>query len=202
MPIKDKINSELKNRFSQEIRKTAESDKERGFLICADKGGILSATKSCEGEQCTVALSSLKAQCPFKIQGNFHTHPHATEAKEYAEGKLGRKVSLEDAKKVVIGIAKEKNISLTEPSYKDVLGEIISRYMNITLGTTCIGTDIEPEKVECWTTKSKIKEEDFDIAFRELNGPDINKSPLKWTRLLFEKEIIDLKSSNKIDRNR
>lgn len=197
MPIKDKITSELKNRFSQEIGKTTENGKERGFLICTDKEGVLSSTKSNEGEQGMVSLRSLKNQCPFKIQGEFHTHPHATEAKEYVEEKLGRKVSLEDAKKVVLDIAKEKNVSLTEPSYGDVLGVVVSRYMNNTLGTTCIGTDIKPEKVECWTTKGEITEEDFDTAFRELNGPDVHKSPLEWTRSLFEKEIIDLKNSNK-----
>jgi len=197
MPIKDKVTPQLRNRFLQEIGKTIESGKERGFMICIDKEGTLSATKSCEGDQCRIALSSLKDQCSFKIQGEFHTHPHAIEAKEYVEDKLGRKVSLEEAKKVIRGIAKEKNVSLTGPSYGDVLGEIVSRYTNRTLGTTCIGTDIEPDKVECWTTKSKIREEDFGIAFRELNGPDVNKSPLEWTRSLFEKEIIDLKNSNK-----
>lgn len=32
--IKDKISPELKSRFLQEIRKTMDTDKERGFLIC------------------------------------------------------------------------------------------------------------------------------------------------------------------------
>jgi hypothetical protein len=162
--IKDKITPELKSRFLQEIRKTIETGKERGFLICKDEKDRFSVTKPCEGKECTVALSSLKSQCNFKIQGDFHTHPHATEAKEYVEEKLGKRVSLEEAKSIIKDMAKIKNISLTEPSYGDVLGAIASQYTGDTLGTTCIGTDIEPNKVECWSTKNQITEEYFDIS--------------------------------------
>ena len=37
MTIKDKITPELKNRFLQEILKTIENGKERGFFICKDE---------------------------------------------------------------------------------------------------------------------------------------------------------------------
>ena len=79
------------------------------------------------------------------------------------EGNLSNLVeqTLEDAKKIVKDMAKDKKVSLTEPSYGDVLGSIISRYTGNTSGTTCIGTDIEPDTVECWTTKSKISEKNF-----------------------------------------
>jgi hypothetical protein len=191
--IKDKINLELKSRFLQEIRKTEETGNERGFLICIDEKDRLYATKSCEGKECSVNLSSLKSQCNFKTQGEFHTHPFTADAVQYTEEKLGKRVSIEEAKNFVKDIAKKKNISLTEPSYKDLLGTIISKYTNRTLGTTCVSADIEPGKVECWSTKNKITENDFDMAFIELTNPDVNKSPLKWARDLFGKEIIDLK---------
>lgn len=122
--IKDKITPELKSRFLQEIRKTMETGKERGFLICKDEKDRLSATKSCEGGECIVALTSLKTQCNFKIQGDFHTHPHAIEAIQFVQEKLGKRVSLEEAKNIIKDIAKTKNVSLTEPSYGDVLGAI------------------------------------------------------------------------------
>ena len=67
----------------------------------------------------------------------------------------------------------------TEPSYRDLLGTIISKYTNRTLGTTCISTDIEPDKVECWSVKNKITERDFDMALIEFINPDVNKSSLK-----------------------
>lgn len=191
--IKNKINQELKNRFLQEIRESEETGKERGFLICIDEKDRLSATKSCEGKKCTVSLYPLKSQCNFKIQGEFHTHPFAAESVQYAEEKLGKILPLEEAKNFVKDMAKKKNISLSEPSYGDVLGTIISKYTNNSLGTTCVGTDIEPDKVECWSTKNKITERDFDAAFRELNSPDITKRPLEWSKDLFDKEIIDLK---------
>jgi len=190
--IKDKITQELKSRFLQEIRKTMDTGKERGFLICKDEKDRLSATKSCEGEECIVVLSSLKSQCNFKIQGDFHTHPHAKDVKEYVEEKLGRRVSLEEAKNVIKDMAKTKNVSLAEPSYGDVLGAMRLKYTGSTLGTTCTGTDIELNKVECWSAKNKITEEYFDIATRELNSSNINRPPLEWTRRLFDKEIIDL----------
>lgn len=91
--------------------------------------------------------------------------------------------------KNVIKDTKTKNVSLTEPSYGDVLGAMQLKYTGNTLGTTCIGTDIEPNKVECWSAKNKITEEDFDVTIRELNSSDINRPPLEWTRRLFEKEI-------------
>ena len=138
-------------------------------------------------------MSSLVYQCNFKIQGDFHTHPHITEAKQYVEEKLGRGVSLEEAKNIIKDKAKAKNVSLTEPSYGDVLGTIVVQYTGNTLGTACVGTDIEPNKIECWTIKNKMTEGYFDFAFRESNRSDIGKSPLKWKRQLFEKEIIDLK---------
>ena len=195
--IKDKINQELKSRFLQETKKTRETGKERGFLICIDEKDRLSATKSCEGKECSIDLSSLKSQCNFKTQGEFHTHPFTADSVQYAEEKLGKRVSIEDAKNFIKDRANKKNVSLTEPSYRDLLGTIISKYTNRTLGTTCVSTDIEPDKVECWSTKNKITERDFDMAFDmafiELNYPGIDKGPLKWAKDLFDKEIIDLK---------
>ena len=83
-------------------------EKKEDFLY-VQKKNRLSATKSCEGTECTVNLSSLESQCEFKIQGEFHTHPRLKESKKYIQ-------------------EKEKKVSLTEPSYGDLLGTIINRY--------------------------------------------------------------------------
>ena len=194
--IKDKITPELKNRFLQEIQDTIRDGNEHGLLICSDEKGKLSTSNSLKGEQHRIFLKSLKDQCKFKIQGEFHTHPHATEAKIYIEEKFGRMVQLEDARKIVLDIAKKKNVSLTGPSYGDTLGTIMLRYGKDTLGTTCIGTDLEPDKVECWSTKNSVTEDDFDTATREFFGGNVNGSPLEWVRNLFDKEVIYLKEKD------
>lgn len=193
--IKDKITQELNNRFKQEIGNTIDDGKEHGFLICSDKKEKLSATKSVKsisGDD-NLFLEPLKYECDFKIQGDFHTHTHANNAKRFFEKQLGREIPIEDIKKGLKDAAKKKNISLTEPSHGDILGTMILNYKSEIVGTTCVGTDVEPEKVECWSIKDRIKKEDFDRATEELVSPAVNSNPLKWVRPLFNKEMIDIK---------
>ena len=188
--IKDKISSELKIRIKQEIANTIIDGKEHGFLLCSDKKEKLSATKSIVGDG-HLFLKPLKDQCNFKIQGEFHTHPHVMKAKQFFDTQLKKDIPIEDIKKGLLDAAKKKNLSFSEPSYGDILGTMILNHKDEILGTTCIGTDIEPEKIECWSTKDHIKKEDFDKAVEELGSPAINSNPLKWVRPLFNKEIID-----------
>ena len=189
--IEDKISPGLKSRFKEEILKSREDGKEHGFLLCSDKKEKLSATKSIVGDD-HLYLKPLKDQCDFKIRGDFHTHPHANGAKHFFEKQLGTKIPIEDVRKGLIDAAKMKNVSLTAPSYGDILGTMILNYNDEILGTTCIGTDIESDKIECWSTKEHIKKEDFDKAVEEINSPAINSNPLKWVRPLFNKETINL----------
>lgn len=196
--IKDKITSELKNRLKQEIDNTIEDGKEHGFLLCSGKKEKLSATRSVVGDN-NLFLKPLKDQCDFKIQGDFHTHPHANYAKKFFDKQLRREIPIEDVKNGLTDAAKKKNISLTEPSYGDILGTMVLNYKKEILGTTCVGTDIEPEKVECWSIKGNVKKEDFDKVVEELDSPAVNSNPLKWVRPLFEKEIIDLRDIRRID---
>lgn len=188
--IKDKI-SELQDRLKQEIDSTIRDGKEHGFLLCLDKKEKLSPTKSITGDG-HLYLKPLKDQCNFKIQGDFHTHPHAANAKHFFEKQLRREIPIEEVKNGLINAAKKKNISLTEPSYGDILGTMILNHKNDILGTTCIGTDVEPEKVECWSTKEHIKKKDFDKAIEEIDSPAISSNPLKWVRPLFNIEEIHL----------
>lgn len=189
--IEYKISPGLKSRFKEEILKSRKDGKEHGFLICSDKKEKLSATKSIVGDN-HLFLKPLKDQCNYKIQGDFHTHPHANGAKRFFEKQLRTKIPIEDVRKGLIDAARVKNVSLTAPSYGDILGTMILNYNNEILGTTCIGTDIDQDKIECWSTKDHIKKKDFDKAVEEINSPAINGNPLKWVRPLFNKETINL----------
>lgn len=195
MLIKDKITPQLKNRFIEEINNTIKDGREHGFLMCVDKEGKLSATQSCKGVECTINLESLMDQCPVKVQGDFHTHPHGAQARQYIKKNLGRDVPFEAAKKIINDIAKDMNISIEGPSYGDLLGTLILRYEDKTLGTTCTGSDINPDEVECWSTKNEIKEIEADEAMIEYfdYGAEVSKSPPEWVKPLFDKEKIDLK---------
>ena len=44
--IKDKISKDIKKRFTEEIKKSDKSRKERGFLLCLSEKGELYPTKS------------------------------------------------------------------------------------------------------------------------------------------------------------
>lgn len=196
MLIKDRIMSQLKNRFIEEINNTIRDGNEHGFLICKDEKGKLSTTQSCQGTECTVSLESLKFQCPIKIQGDFHTHPHAAETKRYLKEQLGRDVELDITKKLIIELAKSKNMALEGLSHGDLLGTIGLRYQDKILGTTCVGTDIKPDEVVCWSTKNGIKEKEAFLAAVEIHDPNIDEVHREWTRSLFDIEKIDLKNDN------
>ena len=190
--IKDKITPELKKRFRQEINNSKKDGKEHGFLLCSDKKEKLYATTSIVGEEDNLFFKPLKNQCKSKIQGEFHTHPRAMTAKKFFDNQLGRDLPIEEVRNGLIDAVKKRNISLTEPSYGDILGTMILNHKNEMLGTTCIGTDIYPEKIECWSTKDHINKIDYDKAVEDLNSPATISNPLKWVRPLFNRETINI----------
>ena len=61
-------------------------------------------------------------------------------------------------------------------------------------GSVCIGSDLDENKVECWTTKD-IDEGDCIKTLVEHFEPEHipSKPPEDWIKPLFEKEIIKLK---------
>lgn len=197
--IKDGLTPELKNRMLQEIQKTIKDENEHGFLICVDNKGILSATESCKGEECEIDLENLMNKCSHKVQGDFHTHSHMAVLKNYIEtiprialsDEFYKKTVIENTKKSFIEHKKKNNETLTEPSHFDILSTMKLKYNDRTLGTVCIGTDLDEDTVECWTAKGNITRKDFDRASRESRLPD--SYPKEWTKPLFKKDIINLK---------
>lgn len=191
--IKDKITSEIKNRFREEIRKTREIGKEHGFYLCIEKDGKLSASKTCIGNECNITLMRPKDACPGKVQGDFHTHPRLNYIKEEL---INRNVSLLSDSKIIESQEKdikEKGWTSQTPSYKDLLYGINMRFFGCSKGTTCVGVDYDDTKVECWTPKN-VPHKAYIRANDELTkgGKDFEGIPKKWILPLFEKEVIYL----------
>ena len=202
--IKDKITPKLKERLKDAIKKTIDTGKEQGFYICKDKEGKLFADKGCEGEQCDLMIGRPQDACRGEInQGDFHTHPlfeRMALIKKYGYSRIE-----DDLKNVIIEEFNQlhekeglKNVSINTPSYIDTLKALGFKCDNLTQGTICIGTDIEKDKVECWTVRETDKdtnskncnkmEEEWKYAVRRGGVP-----VKKWIVPVFDKEIIGLK---------
>lgn len=190
--IKEKITSEIKNRFREEIRKTKEIGKEHGFYLCIEKDGKLSASKTCVGNECNITLMRPKDACPKrKVQGDFHTHPRLNYIKEDLRKRnvpLPSDSNIIDVQEKDI---KEKGWTSQTPSYKDLLYGINMRFFGYSKGTTCVGVDYDDSKVECWTPKN-VPHKAYIRANDELTKCGKDCIPKKWIRSLFEKEVINL----------
>ena len=208
--IKDKITPGLKERFKGAIKKTIDTGKEQGFYICKDKEGKLFADKGCEGEQCELIIGRPQDACKEKInQGDFHTHSYTSlqpDERMFLIKKYGYSRIEDDLKNVIIEEFKEmhekegiKDVSINTPSYFDTLKALGFKCDGTTQGTLCIGTDIEKDKVECWTVREIDKdtarkncdkmEEEYKYAARRGGSMPVKK----WIVPVFDKEIIDLK---------
>lgn len=193
--IKNKITPQLKARFLQEIGKTIETGKEHGFLICHDGNGSLSASKSSVGEENTINFLGIRSQCPFKIQGDFHTHASVSDMKNFIEREFPKEqVSDETVKDITKKLYEKNDTTTTMPSHGDLLGALVLKNKGRIVGTVCISSDAEPNKIECWTTKDDIDKNSYNRASVELRDSKfLRNPPHQWIKPLFEKEIINLK---------
>ena len=189
--IKDKITPQLKKAFSESIDKTKNTHREHGFYMCIADRLFPSEIKR-EGSMCRIETDMKTGICPDKIQGFFHAHPH----KPLLEMMIGRKISDIEIKKIRIKSKEFEKLGITiqTPSHRDVLTAFITKCEKRTEGTTCTGSDLETNKVECWTPKKNadnfitcnIAKIDDKIT-KEIGGV-----PKRWIRRLFDKEIINL----------
>jgi len=199
--IKDKITPELKERFIQTIHKTIDTGSEQGFFICSDKQKKLYPSKSCEGDECKIMLEDKSTICSHSIQGDFHAHPYLANAKrKYRE--LGKQIPIDnilkqEVRKSLIEKHEEKGISTISPvipSYKDTLNTILHKCFRNTDITTCAGSDLDKNKIECWTPKEVRHGQCTRAVFELRKVIDKKKEffPKKWIVPLFEKEQIIL----------
>ena len=202
MSIKDKIAPELKLAMLESIKKTEKSGNEHGFFMCIDKNkqlkleklpdGKLSASKTkCEGDTCGILLDIFPELCPEKkIQGLFHVHPQRLST----ETRLGRKLTEKDIKNMVIVDKKGNIITLQTPSHQDILLALLTKCEKSTDGTVCTASDIDPDKVECWTPKKGAA--NLVTCYYAKRDNTLTKEkdigPKMWIKPLFDKEIINL----------
>lgn len=191
--IKDKITPELKNAFSESIKKTKDSGNEHGFFICINKDGKLSASQTkCEGDNCEINMRLSQETCPGKNQGFFHVHPK----KLQFEKQIGRKFTEEDKKNIID--ARGDISTLQMPSHGDVLTILLTKCNRLTEGTICTAADLEPDKVGCWTPKKGVA--NFATCYYAKRDDILTKNkstnPKIWIRPLFNKEVIDLKKDH------
>lgn len=193
--IKDKITPELKNAFLESIKKVKETEKEHGFLMCADKEGKLSVSeRECKGNLCYVVVDQIPGACPEKVQGLFHIHAQ----KPILEMMFDRKMTDKDVEELVAKSKepfKKKGITLQTPSHQDVLTTLLSKCEKQIEGTICTGSDLETDKLECWTTKIGAANK-LTCTYAKIDSKITKEmfiEPKRWIRPLFDKEIINLK---------
>lgn len=190
--IKDKITPQLKKAFSESIDKTKSTHREHGFFMCLDERVFPSEVK-CEGLMCGIVAEIKPGTCPDKIQGFFHAHPH----KLLLEMMAGRKISDVEIEEMRIKSKErfgKRDITIQTPSHRDVLTAFITKCEKRTEGTVCTGSDLETDKVECWTPKkSAANFITCNIAkIDDKITKEIGDVPKRWIRQLFDKETINL----------
>lgn len=196
--IKNRITPEIKKAFLEEIKKTRDSGKEQGFIICLDEndnknGRLFVSKKRCTGEECGFVIENVHEYCPDKVQGAFHTHPYLINV-EHFYGRKPTEKETDRATKIYKKHFEREGITLTTPSHHDIVGTLLNQCIGESEGTVCTGTDLDLEKVECWTVKGeKVKIRDCSRATEE-HKERIADQPKKWVKPLFDREIISLKT--------
>lgn len=191
--IKDKITPQLRKRFLQEIKSSKDTRKERGFHICIEDDGKLSAGSTCVGDECGMKFQNVGVSCPGKkVQGDFHTHPYLAEVRK-AFG-ITFKASDELIRSATETFLEDRGMTPTIPSHADARSAVLGKCSKRTEGTTCVGSDLDMEKVECWTIRT-MDDGDCIRALMEHISPEEeeHKLPKDWIKPLFEIEMIRLK---------
>lgn len=94
--------------------------------------------------------------CPGrKVQGEFHTHPYFKDIRKQSNFTVSE-VSDKQLKAAIMSSLR-KGYEPTSPSHQDVLAALLDICTKMTNGTTCIGSDLDIDKIECWTVKNFSK---------------------------------------------
>ncbi len=196
--IREKITPEIRSKFQDAINKTKDTGREHGFFLCIDEQQKLSTSKLKSGIAHQIKLESPLVACPGKkIQGDFHTHTYLTVLKKIKPDSSDeniRKLIKREHKKYINELG-TKELTIDSPSPKDLLKELLYKCTGISKGTTCVISDVDSNKIECWTAKDN-NGNDCNIAYNKLFKDEIERELVKYDKhmiSLFDKEIIDLK---------
>lgn len=192
--IKDKITSEIKDKFRDAISRTIKTGREHAFIICRDDKEELFPRATCEGGECIVTMERPESCLPFRAQGNFHTHADVTVARRIlkdTEGKLPREMILDFIREV----SDSEGIDITTPSHGDLVNTLVNKCMKRTEGTVCVASDAKPDRVDCYTVNKRATKDDCNIAKFSMLTTNVEESgpPKPWIKPLFDIETIDLK---------
>jgi hypothetical protein len=192
--IKDKITSEIKDKFRDAISRTIKTGREHAFIICRNDKEELFPRTTCEGRECIVTMERPESCLPSRAQGNFHTHADVTVARRIlgdTEEKFPRKMILDFIKEV----SDSEGIDITTPSNRDLVNTLVNKCMRMTEGTVCVASDAVPDRVDCYTTSSRITKDDCNRAKLSILTTNVEESgtPKPWIKPLFDIETVDLK---------
>lgn len=149
--------------------------------------------RKCEGNSCGIIAYPKTGDCPRKIKGFFHAHPHITTI----EKMYNIKFSQDDMDEIIFmskELNKRKNISLQTPSHRDVLTSLLQKCLKKTEGTVCTASDMETDKIECWIPR-KSAANFATCGYAKIDDTitgAIGEYPKMWIRPLFNKETIHL----------
>lgn len=192
MSIKDKITPQLKEAFLEELKKSIDSGKEHGFPICINQQSKLFAPKKrCQGDECGIVMENIHQYCHGKVQGSFHTHTFLPKTERFY-GRMATEKEIKSVTNMYRRNFARKGVTLQSPSHHDLVDSLIDQCIGETEGTVCTGTDLEIDKVECWTAiEEKVKIKDCTKATKE-HKEKISEEPRQWVKPLFDKEVIYL----------
>lgn len=186
--IKDKITPQIKDRFRDALKRTIEAGKEHSFNICKDRNGNLYPRDICVGEECGIQMESASKCFPDRSQGNFHTHADMAVARRTI-GDMGS----EFLTTLIKDAADFEGVDVTTPSHGDLVNALINKCIKRTEGTVCVGSDSISDRVDCWTAKDNIHEDDCEKAMTlKMMGLVGIGTPKPWIKPLFNKEIIEI----------
>ena len=143
--------------------------------------------------ECSMKFQHVSISCPGKkVQGDFHTHPYLAEVRKSFG--ITFKASDELIRSATEIFLEKRGLTPTIPSHADARSAVLGKCSKRTEGTTCVGSDLDMDKVECWTI-NQMEDNDCLRALVEHISPDEeeNKLPKEWIKPLFEIEMIRLK---------
>lgn len=201
--ITKKISIEFKKRFAEEIKRSSIDGKEHYIPLCLDERKKLDIdARTCIGTECSVP-SELTIDCPggTTIQGDFHTHPYMKKIRELPKMQevLMKRYGYIPSDETILQHVKDINEirkSNSIPSHGDIINALRMKCKANINYTICIGSDLSPERINCFEIDRDISKEDcdkIDKEFEKIKSTDIgSQSPEEWAQEYFNPEKIDI----------